>query len=83
MVFTSRLSFSLGVPWAPLYWFCILVPCRALECLVVPRGSENVLAGAARAVKTLFDSQAAALNLHAFYQACQDHEAQRISQLHS
>lgn len=41
---------------------------------------ESVLAGADRAVKTLFDSQAAALTLHAFYQACRDHEAQRLSE---
>ena len=45
--------------------------------------SENVLASAGRAVKTLFDSQAAALSLHAFYQACRDHEAQRLSELRS
>ena len=48
----------------------------AARMKVVP--CEDVLAGADRAVKTLLDLQAAALSLHAFYQACRDHEAQRL-----
>eukprot|EP00930_Biecheleria_cincta_P039787 TRINITY_DN27318_c0_g1_i1.p1 TRINITY_DN27318_c0_g1~~TRINITY_DN27318_c0_g1_i1.p1 ORF type:complete len:893 (-),score=179.64 TRINITY_DN27318_c0_g1_i1:51-2729(-) len=42
--------------------------------------SQSVMAGADRAVKTLFDPTAAALTLHAFYQACRDHDAQRLSE---